>query len=203
MEIEIVADAFELQQLEVPPNHSSSRESAVLMIGETLLLFQKFERLLVAVLLGMVSENEADEYLQKILLRDKQTLGKLLKVFAKRMALPQRFGETLHCLLEQRNLFVHTLLEQPWFDIKTPVGCSNLHVFLSEIRSNMRIALHVLVCSIAMTPSIGESLPTQRRMMEILDRLFATAEPDFGDLTKQQYIEKVVKQAFETGRFGE
>jgi len=54
------------------------------MIGDTLLVLQKFERLLAAVLMTMTTAADANTKLRKALLRDKETLGRLMSHFADR-----------------------------------------------------------------------------------------------------------------------
>jgi hypothetical protein len=72
----------------------SDRDATVLMIGETLLVLQKFGRFLAAVLMTTVTPADVDAKLRMALLRDKETLGRLMSYFAVRTELPDRFAET-------------------------------------------------------------------------------------------------------------
>ncbi|WP_116807337.1 hypothetical protein [Steroidobacter cummioxidans] len=176
---------------------SRTRESTVLMIGETLLILQKFEHYLSAVLLSIVTPSEADQRLQKALLRDKETLGRLLRHFAERVDLPEHFDQTLDDLLERRNVFVHNLVMAPWFDLKSERGCVTLDEYMREIRSAAKIALHVMIAVSVKRPAVGLSDEVQERIDRILSRIRNTAEPYFGELTEAQYVEKVVTNAIQ------
>ncbi|WP_156924407.1 hypothetical protein [Derxia gummosa] len=176
----------------------STRDFTVLMIGETVLVLQKFEHYLAAVLLSMVTASEADQKLQKVLLRDKETLGRLMKHFAERTELPEHFSDTFDELLEKRNLFVHNLFMAPWFDIKTPDGCSRLQEYMKEIRVAAKVAFHVMIAVSLGRPAVPQSKEVEQRIAHILDRIQATAEPYFGELTEEQYVAKVVQNAVET-----
>lgn len=176
----------------------TSRDFTVLMIGETLLVLQKFEHYLGAVLLSMVTASEADQQLQKVLLRDKETLGRLLGHFAERTALPDAFAQTLDGLLEMRNLFVHNLFMAPWFDIKTTEGCDRLLEYMKEIRSAAKVAFHVMIATTLERPASPQTKEVEQRIAHVLDRIQRTVEPDFGELTEDQYVAKVVKNAVET-----
>jgi hypothetical protein len=127
------------------------RDKTVLVIGETMLVLQKVEHFLLAVLLGMVTPSEADQKLQKVLLRDKETLGHLLKHFADRTTLPMHFAETFRDLLERRNLFIHNLVMAPWFDLKTEKGCDVLEDYMQEVRTAAKTVLHVSLFGAALS----------------------------------------------------
>lgn len=88
----------------------SDRDATVQAIGETLLILQRFEKILVAVLLTSVAPTEVDLELQKILLRDKETLGRLLEYFSQRHELPSNFAESFDSPLQRRNIFIHNLI---------------------------------------------------------------------------------------------
>lgn len=171
------------------------------MIGETLLILQKFEHFLGAVLLSMVTASEADQKLQKVLLRDKETLGRLIKHFAERTTLPDAFAQTLDGLLERGNLFIHNLFMAPWFDIKTKEGCDRLLEYMKEIRSAAKIAFHVMIATTMERSAVPQTEEVEQRIAHVLDRIQKTVEPYFGELTEHQYVAKVVKNAVETYRY--
>ena len=77
------------------------------MVGETMLVLQKVERFLAAVLMHMATPAEVDGKLAKALLRDKETLGRLLDHFGQRTELPPDFALVFESLLRDRNVFVH------------------------------------------------------------------------------------------------
>lgn len=174
---------------------SPSRESSVLMIGEMLLILQRFEQFVVAALLGMVSPSEADAKLEATLLRDKETLGALIRRLGERVELPDHFAETFDRLLERRNIFVHKLFMAPWFDLRTQEGLLQLHDFMRSMRADAKVALHVLLAAVLASRKQNISPEANARIATILERIEATAEPDFGGLSPEQYIAKVVNNA--------
>jgi|GEM_PF-1580722 len=173
----------------------NSHESAVLMIGETLLILQRFEQLVVAALLGMVSPTEADAKLEATLLRDKGTLGSLIGHLGKRVELPKHFADTFERLLERRNVFVHKLFMAPWFNLRTEDGLYQLDEFMRGIRADAKVALHVLIAANLASRSQNISPAADARIAAILERIEATVEPYFGGLSPEQYVAKVVNNA--------
>lgn len=176
------------------------RDNAVFMLGETLLIIQKFEQLLVAVLLNIVSNSDVDKKFEQALIRDKETLGKLLKYFATHAQLPEHFTDTFDGLLERRNVLVHKLFMEPWFDLKTEDGCARLQDFLREIRARAKVAVYVMMASIPENSAVSKSSGADERLGHILERIYVTAEPNFGDLTADQYVAKVQQEALDTMR---
>lgn len=176
-----------------------SRESTVLMIGETLLILQRFEQLVVAALLGMVSPGETDAKLEATLLRDKETLGSLIRHLGDRVELPNHFAETFDRLLERRNFFVHKLFMAPWFNLRTLEGLSPVDDFMRGIRSDAKVALHVLIAANLASRAQRFSPEADARIAAILERIEATVDPYFGGLSPEQYVAKVVNNAL--GKF--
>jgi hypothetical protein len=174
-----------------------SRESALLMVGETLLILQRFEQFVVAALLGMVSPTEADAKLEATLLRDKQTLGSLIRHLAERVELPDHFAETFDRLLERRNVFVHKLFMAPWFNLRTQEGLSQVDDFMRAMRADAKVALHVLIAASLASRAQRISPEADARIAAILERIVATAEPYFGGLSEEQYVAKVVNNALD------
>lgn len=172
-----------------------SRESTVLMIGEMLLVFQHFEQLVVATLLGIVSSSEADAKLEATLLRDKETLGTLIRRLGERVEVPDHFAETFDRLLERRNIFVHKLFMASWFDLRTQEGLLQLHDFMRSTRADAKVALHVLIAVALAAREQNISPEANARIATILKRIEATVEPDFGDLSLEEYVAKVVNNA--------
>jgi len=165
------------------------------MVGETLLVLQRFEQLLIVFLLSAVSARDADAKLEAALLRDKSTLGTLVRLLSERVELPSGFAATFEGLLEKRNVFVHKLFMAPWFDLQSEQGRQKLDAFLREIRAELKIALHVLITAARVTPPGQNSAEGESRMATILARITATVNPYFGALTPDEYVEKVVHNA--------
>lgn len=165
------------------------------MIGETLLILQRVEQFVVAALLGMVSPIEADAKLEATLLRDKETLGSLLRRLGERVELPEHFAVTFERLLERRNVFVHKLFMAPWFDLRTEDGLSRVEEFMRGIRADAKVALHVLIAANVASRGRSISPEADAGIATILERIEATVEPYFGGLSPEQYIAKVVDNA--------
>lgn len=166
------------------------REFTVTQIGETLLILQKVDRFLAAILMNMASANEADQKLEKILLRDKETLGQLMAHFKNRVTLPATFAADFEALLEDRNIFVHNLFMQPWFDLNTAGGCERIGQFILGISKNARTALKVMMASQqseAVDPNC--SIKAQAYIHDVLLRVEETAHPDVLASTTAQSIE--------------
>jgi hypothetical protein len=177
----------------------SDRDATVLMIGETLLVLQKFERFLAAVLMTMMTPADVDAKLGMALLRDKETLGRLMSYFAVRTELPDRFAETFDVLLERRNVFIHSLFMQPWFNLKTSEGRARLDTYLTGIRGAARTALHIMIGALdGGRPAELRTKESQGYIDKIVLRIRETGEPNFGGLTEEQYTAKVIADAHET-----
>jgi hypothetical protein len=170
----------------------SNREKTVLMIGETLLILQKIERFIAMALMNMVSSTNPDEKLAKALHRDRETLGRLISYFAERTELPVHFAEVFETLLKDRNIFVHDLFMQPWFDLSTESGCAEVNEFMRRIRTSAKVVIKVLMG--ALTPQHTDAIRPERDKKyidQILHRVNATALPDFGGRSEGEYIESV------------
>jgi hypothetical protein len=174
----------------------SGRSKTVLLIGETLLVLQKLERFLAAILMNMATPSEPDGKLSKALLQDKETLGRLIKHFSERNELPQNFATTFEQLLKDRNVFVHALFMQPWFDLNTDDGLARVNEFMRNIRAASKIAIQVMMGSLTPQDTDAErSEETQRYIDNILKRMNDTALPDFGGLSPDEYVAKVQSNA--------
>lgn len=181
----------------------SPRESTILELGETLLILQKVERFLAAVLMHMASPAAIDDKLEKALLRDKETLGQLLKYFGSRVELPPDFATQFEALLRDRNIFVHALFMQPWFDLNTQEGCTRLSEYTKTIRSYARTVTKVMMASLTSTEAGANRSP---EVQAYIDRVFAriekTAHPDVQASVTDQYIEEVRQDALSNFRVG-
>lgn len=174
----------------------SDRSSILATIGETMLVLQKAERFLAAVLMHMATPGETDGKLAKALLRDKETLGRLLAYFGERTDLPPDFGLTLEALLQDRNIFIHSLFMQPWFDLNTPEGCVRLEEFMQRLRSGAKVAIKVMMASL-MTREIDalRSSEAQSYIDSIFLRIDETAHPDVRARVSDEYMNKVSEDA--------
>jgi len=154
-------------------------------------MLQKIEALLRAVLILATNDSESDANLRRLLRRDRETMGMLLRHMNDRVELPQDFADTLEQLLEKRNLFVHKLFLQDWFDLKTQEGLDRANEFMSDLLARGSIAIRVCVgYAIARTGDESASLPMEEREAfdRIIRRIFSTAIPDFGGKTPDEYL---------------
>lgn len=108
-------------------------------------MLQKIEALLRACLILALHKSKSDEGLRRLLRRDRETMGMLLRHMTDRVDLPQDFVDTLDRLLEKRNLFVHKLFLQDWFDLKTRNGLDFVDAFMSELLAHGSIAVRVFI----------------------------------------------------------
>lgn len=174
----------------------STREQAVAAIGETLIVLQKVERFLAAVLMHMADPAEAGRRLEKALLRDKETLGRLLAHFGDRVELPPNFAEEFDELLRDRNTFIHDLFMESWFDLNIPNGRAKLDDFLRRIRNRAGIATRVMMASLTDEQTHARRSPASQAYIErIFRRIEATAHPDVQARVNEEYISKVREDA--------
>jgi hypothetical protein len=163
-------------------------------IGETLIILQKIEALLHACLIIALNDSKSDENLRKLLRRDRETLGKLLQHMKDRIELPQNFSTILDELLEKRNLFIHKLFLQNWFDLTTQVGYSRINGFINEILEHGKIAVYIFIGYIQTKIDSDDSVLLNKEedtFDEIIDRIFSTTHPDFDGKNFDEYLEGV------------
>ncbi|MAO65318.1 MAG: hypothetical protein CL666_09995 [Balneola sp.] len=161
-------------------------------IGETLLLLQKIEALLRASLYGV--GNTKDTKLAKLLDRDHQTMGMLINGMKRQVELPEDFATTLDHLLRDRNILVHELFLQNWFDLKSESGLKQTNLFLNQIIENASVVLRIVIAfvlSIEENNSTINSLSEKKRKIydHIINRINVTSEPDFGEKTPDEYFD--------------
>lgn len=179
-------------------------ESTVAAIGETMLILQKVERFLAAVLMHIATPADAGAGLEKALLRDKETLGKLLEHFRTRVELPENFATELDALLRDRNTFVHNLFMEQWFDLNTIDGRAKLDEFMRGLRSGARTATKVMMSSLSAKEKDADRTPEAQAYIErVFRRIEDTAHPDVQYRVTDEYIAKVredVQVNFAIGR---
>jgi hypothetical protein len=170
----------------------TDRAATLAMVGETMLILQKVERFLAAVLMYMATPAEVNGRLTKALLRDRETLGRLMTYFSERTDLPSDFAVVLEALLRDRNVFVHNLFMQPWFDLNTSEGCARLEEFMRGMRSGAKVATKVMMASLLPHETDAARSPeTQSYIDSVFLRIEATAHPQVAARVSDEYIEKV------------
>ena len=167
------------------------------LVGETLIILQKLEALLKASLILASDAAIADQKLRQLLERDKETLGMLLRHMKSRVELPEDFESELECLLCKRNIFIHKMFMEDWFDLKSEAGLRQVKQFTDEILKHAKIAIQIFV-GYAQASIKGKvvSLPAEQGRVfdHIITRIYLTANPDFGDKTPVQYVEAFSKK---------
>ena len=174
----------------------SDRVATLTMVGETMLVLQRVERFLAAVLMHIATAVEVDGKLAKALLRDRETLGRLLEHFGQHAELPLDFAFVFETLLRDRNTFVHSLFMEPWFDLDTPEGCGRLEEFMRVLRGRAKIVTKVMMASL--TPKEADaprSIETQSYIDSIFLRIENTAHPSVRARVSEQYIDEVRRDA--------
>jgi len=171
-----------------------TREDAIQKIGETLLIIQKVERFLAAILVTMAGD--AERQLQRLLLKDKQTLGRLIQYLNKVASVPPDAQAALRRFLDYRNTFVHNLMMQSWFDLDSKSGRKKVDRFTRALLGDARI---VLMFALATLQKIRSQSTLNREQGDYIDRITSriidTAYPDFGGLTETEYVDKVLAEA--------
>lgn len=113
-------------------------------IGALLLNVQQFEFLLKHALKQIYADS-AELTAEKIFAEDKRTLGRLINDLRKRANLEQDADALLGALLKDRNLFVHHLRHQKWFDTATERGRRQVWEFLGPFTLNLNRTIHLFV----------------------------------------------------------
>ena len=174
----------------------SHRAATLVLVWETMLVLQKVERFLAIVLMNMATPAEPDGKLEKALLRDKQTMGQLMKHFADRTELPEHFALTFESLLQDRNVFVHNLFMQPWFDLNSEDGCLRLEGFMRNLRGSAKVAMNVMMASlIPKDTDAPRSEDAQQYVNNVLTRINQTLHPDVKALAASDYAERTSTNA--------
>lgn len=154
-------------------------------------MLQKIEALLRAGLILALSDSQSDDRLRRLLTRDRETMGMLLRHMRDRVELPEDFADTLDHLLEKRNLFVHKLFLEDWFDLKTQEGLGRVNEFIADLLARGSVAVRVFIgYALARTKDGRSDLPESERdtFDRIILRIFSTATPDFGGKTPDEYL---------------
>lgn len=168
-----------------------TREAVLLEMGEMLLVVQHFEQVLLAALLV----DDAEATAEAVLLRDRSTLGALFKRFSQKVDLPSDFAHSFVEVLERRNIFVHRLFMEPWFELNSEEGLHRVHQYMRELRAHLKVALHVLIAVAHSGRGASVSATADSRVAHILERIEITVRPEFGGLTADEYVNKVVQRA--------
>lgn len=165
------------------------------MIGETMIIMQKLEALVKLCLLVIHGQRNLDAAVQRVLALERKTLGNLIAAIKERVVIPIEEYEILLEVLKKRNLFVHELFMQPFFDVHTADGLNQVDDFCHELLKQSRRAIVTLLAFSSNRETLVHLNDKDAGLFDkIMSRIVETARPDFGNLTIEQYINKIQEE---------
>lgn len=90
-------------------------------------------------LLGLTAE--------KVFAEDKKTLGELVRELRKKALMPIDTETLLASVLSDRNIFIHRLRDQTWFDLDSTVGRNAVWAFLTRFAKNLISATAIFMAA--------------------------------------------------------
>ena len=162
------------------------------LIGETMIMMQKLEALVKLCLLVVHGYQNLDSAVQKALALEKKTLGNLITAIKQKVVIPSENYEVLAKVLAKRNLFIHELFMQPFFDIHNVDGLKLVNDFCHDLLKQSRQAI-ITLFAFCINSEVRVHLNGEEAEYfdKIMSRIVETARPDFGGLTLEQYIDKM------------
>lgn len=145
-------------------------EDTFAQIGCQLLLTQDVEYY-ISNLIGLVfpKDQPSRSDLDKL---DKKTLGVLKKELAKRVEVDEGFLEFLNEFIDKRNIFVHNLNKQDWYDIYTQEGRNEIWNFLGEYFYLLEEVKNVVLATILLSDDKSEKPTTEYQNDKIISNEF-------------------------------
>jgi hypothetical protein len=144
---------FVVRQKENVKRWIPSKEETAAQIGYMLLLTQDAE-LAIATLIGTVYPHEKPTW-EEVEKLNAKTLGGLIAKLKERVEMPEAFVGLLEGFLKHRNLFVHNLRKQTWFDMSSEEGRDEIWKFLESYSKYLEEVL--LVVNAALFKSMEDS----------------------------------------------
>ena len=141
-----------------------SEEETIKSIGYLLLLTQDVEHSLIT-LIGIVYPDGKPTW-DEIAKLNKQTLGTLILKLKKRVEMPDTFVGLLESFLEDRNLFVHRLSEQSWFDMHSESGRDAIWNFFETYQKFLIEILHVIYAALFKSTNMGMPETEYHKLLE-------------------------------------
>lgn len=123
-----------------------SEEETFAQIGCLLLLTQQVEHV-TSRLIGIVYPNGAPSW-EELEALERKTLGSLTRTLKERVDIHPTFEGLLEHFVEGRNLFVHRLNTQPWFDMHSEVGRDEIWKFLESYQKLLDEILLVVTSAV-------------------------------------------------------
>lgn len=169
------------------PIADNPREGAIWLIGMLLLLTQDAEDFLSFALRVVFKEGiiTFDDFARK----DKKTLGRMIHDLRTHFHLDSSFDQLLGGFLEQRNIFVHSLRKQDWFDLETETGVNSVWQFLHAYQQNLeQVAVTFVAFGFKFAEDLHVPMNEEKRLL---------TESGFLKYLKEGYyplLEKAVKR---------
>lgn len=145
-----------------------SPEEVFAQIGVTLLLVQQFEWMLERSL-KLVFADKSELTAEKIFQADTRSLGLLMRDLRTKVSLSDDVDEFMRLLLKDRNLFVHNLRNQDWFDAHTKEGRDGFWTFIGRLTPQLEKGLLLFA-------AIHFKEAEDRRMPHVVDHILSNPE---------------------------
>ena len=123
-----------------------SEDETLIHIAHLFLMTQQTEHSLSS-FIGTIYPKEKPSW-EEIAVLGKDTLGGLIKKLKVRADMDERFVRLLEVFLEGRNIFVHKLTEQEWFDTTTENGRDKIWGFLETYQKCLEEIYHIATVTI-------------------------------------------------------
>jgi len=169
---------------------SDPAEEVFAQIGITLLLVQDFEHLL-SFALRIALKKHTDISVNNITKREIRTLGRMMKDLKEATHLDSDIEDLLRRVLENRNLFVHKLRQQSWFDPHSPEGRREVWKFFMKFCPDLEEAIMLFTAlAFSFAKQIKFSHPSEKELLKelrvsgFLDRLESTYIPKINSKIK-------------------
>ena len=141
-----------------------SEDEMLAHIGSLLLNVQQFELLLKGAL-KQIYADAADLTAEKLFAEDKRTLGMMLGDLRKIAAVESDADALFVAVLRDRNLFVHSLRHQKWFDTSTESSRRRVWEFLGPFTQNLLRAIRLFIAiHVKHGDEIGFDSPAMREL---------------------------------------
>ncbi len=117
-----------------------TQEEICAQIGVHLLLIQDFEHLLTfALRVGLRERSEIT--IDSLTEEDRRTMGTFMRDLRRDASLRDDLDQLLKQVLDDRNLFVHRLRQQPWFDTHTSEGRDQIWKWFEQAQPRLHEAI--------------------------------------------------------------
>jgi hypothetical protein len=175
--------------------NDNSRTATVLRIGEIVLLLQKVEKHLYYCL--KATSDDASKSLKKLLSGDKATLGQLATEMKLNVELSESFKVTLTNFVEKRNMLIHNISFQDWFDLFTDSGRDTVDRYLFDLLDHakecLRISMAYLFSTYSGDPNIFKDIDTKKFLEVVTAGSTVNLDLLSSDVLENEFVERVTK----------